>query len=183
MQLETPLETIEAAVDLAACVGVRVILNPAPAQALPSTLLENVFLLTPNETEAELLTGLPVRDESGAEKAADKLLATGVENVIITLGSRGAYIAEGSIRTWIPAHKVTAIDTTGAGDVFNGTLAVALTEGKSLVDAARFANAAAAISVTRPGTQTSAPTRKEIEDLLGASKKNVALAHEAEVKL
>ena len=167
LQLETPLKTVEAAAKLAASAGARVILNPAPARPLPNALLRRVYLLTPNETEAKLLTGLTVKNEAGAAKAANALLARGVENVIITLGARGALVAGRQGRGMVPAHKVKAVDTTAAGDVFNGTLAVALAEGKSLLEAARFASAAAAISVTRLGAQPSAPQRKEIVRLLG----------------
>lgn len=166
LQLETPLKTVEAAVGLATRAGARVILNPAPARALPNSLLRQVYLLTPNETEAELLTGIAVNNEAGAAKAADALLARGVQNVIITLGARGAFVAGSQGRGLVTGYKVKPVDTTGAGDVFNGSLAVALAEGKSLPDAARFASAAAAISVTRLGAQTSAPVRKEIDKLL-----------------
>lgn len=168
LQLETPLKTVAAAVRLAASSGARVILNPAPAQPLPNDLLRRVFLLTPNESEAQLLTGMPANNEAAAARAADALLARGVQNVIITLGARGAFVAGKQVRGLVPGFKVKPVDTTGAGDVFNGTLAVALSEGKSLMDAARFASAAAAISVTRLGAQTSAPTRKEIDRLLAA---------------
>jgi ribokinase len=168
LQLETPLKTVEAAAKLAASAGARVILNPAPAQPLSDALLRRVYLLTPNETEAELLTGLAVHNEAAAGKAADALLARGVQNVIITLGARGALVAGKEGRALVNGYKVKPVDTTGAGDVFNGTLAVALAEGKSLPDAARFACAAAAISVTRLGAQTSAPMRKEIDRLLAS---------------
>jgi ribokinase len=168
LQLETPLKTVEAAVKLAANAGARVILNPAPARPLPNDLLRRVYLLTPNETEAELLTGLAVNNEVAAAKAADALLARGVQNVIITLGARGAFVAGKQARGLVSGCKVKSVDTTGAGDVFNGTLAVALAEGKALLQAARFACAAAAISVTRLGAQTSAPMRKEIDRLLAA---------------
>jgi ribokinase len=168
LQLETPLKTVEAAAELAAMADARVILNPAPARPLPDELLQRVYLLTPNESEAELLTGMPVNDEAAAAKAADALLARGVHNVIITLGARGAFVAGRRARGLVEGYKVKPVDTTGAGDVFNGTLAVALAEGKSLLDAARFASAAAAISVTRLGAQTSAPRRDEIDQLLTA---------------
>ncbi len=168
LQLETPLKTVEAAAKLAADAGARVILNPAPAQPLSDDLLRRIYLLTPNESEAELLTGLPVNSDSAAAKAADALLARGVQNVIITLGPRGVFVAGRQGHGLVTGYEVEPVDSTGAGDVFNGTLAVALAEGKSLPDAARFANAAAAISVTRLGAQTSAPTRKEIDRMLAA---------------
>ncbi len=169
LQLETPLETVEAAAKLAASAGTRVILNPAPARALPDDLLKRVYLLTPNESEAELLTGLAVNDDLAVARAADVLLERGVQNVIITLGARGAFVAGSQARGLVPGFKVKPVDTTGAGDVFNGTLAVALAEGKPLLEAARFASAAAAISVTRLGAQTSAPMRREIDQLLSAN--------------
>jgi len=166
MQLETPLVTVQAAADLAAKAGVRVILNPAPARAIPDQLLKKVSIITPNETEAELLTGIKVDSEAAASNAADKLLARGVKTAIITLGSRGAFVAGDGVGKLVPGFKVKAVDTTAAGDTFNGALAVALVEGKTLENSVRFANAAAAISVTRLGAQTSVPTRREIEELL-----------------
>lgn len=170
LQLETPLETVLAAAELAAKQGVRVILNPAPARPLPDKPLKQLFLLTPNESEAELLTGIAVTDEAAATKAADQLLDRGVKNVIITMGARGAFIASDGIRELVPGFKVKAVDTTAAGDIFNGTLAVALAEAQPLKAAVRFASAAAAISVTRLGAQTSAPTRREIERFLASGK-------------
>lgn len=124
-------------------------------------------ILTPNETEAELLTGIKVSDRASASKAATKLRALGVGAVIITLGRRGAFVAGEAGERMVPGFKVKAVDTTAAGDVFNGALAVALGEGRALADAVRFANAAAAISVTRLGAQPSAPRRQEIDRLLG----------------
>jgi len=165
-QLETPLETVQAAAAIAAKSGVRVILNPAPARPLPDSLLKLVSILTPNETEAELLTGIKVTDEAAAAKAADKLRSRGVQTVILTLGPRGAFIATADGKQLVPGFKVKAVDSTAAGDIFNGALAVALAEGKPLPTAVRFANAAAALSVTKLGAQPSAPTRKEIEKLL-----------------
>ena len=166
MQLETPLETVQAAAELAARAGVRVILNPAPARPLPNTLLKRVAILTPNESEAELLTGIKVDSEAAAGKAAEKLRARGVQTVILTLGARGSFVATAEGKQLVPGFKVKAVDTTAAGDIFNGALAVALAEGQDLVKAVRLANAAAAISVTRMGAQPSAPTRKEIERVL-----------------
>lgn len=162
LQLETPLETIEAAARIAARAKVPVLLNPAPARPLPSRLLALVSILTPNETEAEQLTGVAVTNDASARLAAAKLLAKGVQTIIITLGSRGAFVATRDRQTLVPGFKVKAVDTTAAGDVFNGALAVALAEDQPLIEAVRFANAAAAISVTRLGAQPSAPRRREI---------------------
>jgi ribokinase len=166
VQLETPVPTVAAAIALAAKFGVRVILNPAPARALPRGLLCQVSILTPNEHEAEFLTGVKVVDRPSAEKAAGILLARGVGTVVVTLGKRGAFIAHGKKREWMGGFKVKAVDTTAAGDIFNGALAVALGEGNDLSESVRFAQAAAAISVTRAGAQPSAPRRSEIERLL-----------------
>jgi ribokinase len=145
-------------------------LNPAPAQPLPPTLLKGLYLLTPNEIETRLLTGITVKSEQTAAEAADTLRSRGVQNVIITLGAQGALVAGNGTRRFLPGYKVDAVDATGAGDVFNGALAVVIAEGKGLLEAASFANAAAAISVTRLGAQTSAPARKEIEHLLATGK-------------
>jgi ribokinase len=169
MQLETPLETVEAAAEMAARRGVAVILNPAPARPLPAGLLQQVSILTPNETEAELLTGIAVTDETSASRAAATLRDRGVSTVIITLGARGALLADSTGPRMVAGFPVKAVDTTAAGDVFNGALAVALGEGRALPDAVRLANAAAAISVTRLGAQPSAPTRPEIDRLLYSS--------------
>jgi ribokinase len=170
LQLETPLPTVAAAIELAAASGVRVVLNPAPARPLPAQLLRRVYLLTPNQSEAELLTGVTVDDEVTAAKAAGQLLARGVQNVIITMGLHGAFVAGKDLRQMIPGFKVKAVDATGAGDVFNGTLTVALAQGQSLLEAAKFACASAAISVTRFGAQPSAPQRKEIQAMLATGK-------------
>lgn len=168
MQLETPLETVQAAAEIAAARGVRVILNPAPAQPLSNDLLGKVSVITPNETEAELLTGIPVDTDAAAGKAAQALRDKGIGLVIITLGARGVFVSSAEFTSIVPGFKVKPVDTTAAGDVFNGALAVGLAEGRPLQEAVRFANAAAAISVTRLGAQPSAPTRKEIEDFLAA---------------
>jgi len=169
VQLEIPLDAVQRAVDLAAAAGRRVILNPAPAQPLSDELLARLAVLTPNETEAALLTGIEVHDVESAREAANCLLARGVPAVIITLGSRGCVVAQANdtaAPTHLPSHPVAAIDTVAAGDVFNGALAVALAEGRRLLDAAAFASSAAAIAVTRPGAQSSAPHRAEIDSLL-----------------
>lgn len=170
LQLETPLPTAAASVALAAAEGVRVVLNPAPARPLPAQLLQRIYLLTPNESEAELLTGVAVTNEATAARAADKLRTRGVQNVVITMGARGAFVAGKDVRQLIPGFKVNAVDATGAGDIFNGALVVALAEGLPLLEAAQFASAAAAISVTRFGAQPSAPTRTEIQTMLATGK-------------
>lgn len=166
MQLETPLDTVQAAADLAVKAGVRVILNPAPARPLPDKLLRGVSILTPNETEAELLTGIRVETDASAARAADQLMGRGVQTVILTLGARGAFVATAERKQLVAGFKVKPVDTTAAGDVFNGALAVGLAEGRPLVEAVRFANAAGALSVTKLGAQPSAPRRAEIEQLL-----------------
>jgi ribokinase len=163
MQLEIPVDTVEFVAKKAAGKGNRVILNPAPACQLSDDLLGCLFLITPNETEAELLTGIKVHDFSSAEMAAAKLLEKGVKNVIITMGSSGAYLCAGGISQMIPVVPVKAVDTTAAGDIFNGALAVAISEGKEMTEAVVFANKAASVSVTRMGAQASAPYRKEIQ--------------------
>ena len=162
VQLEVPLEAVEAAIELAVENGVPVILNPAPAVPLPDSLLRKVSLLTPNETECEILSGVKVTDEESALRGAEVLLAKGVKTVVMTLGKRGALIASADLRQWVPGYVVKAVDTTAAGDVFNGALAVSLAEGNALLESVQFANAAAAISVTRFGAQTSVPLRGEI---------------------
>ena len=166
MQLETPVETIEAAAALAAESGVKVILNPAPAQPLSDKLLKKISILTPNETEAEMLTGVAVQNETEAAKAAQALMDKGVTSVIITLGAAGAYVCSHEFRGTVPGFKVDPVDTTAAGDTFNGTLAVALAGGRPLAEAVTFANAAAAISVTTLGAQPSAPNKETIEQFL-----------------
>jgi len=160
MQLETPLETVAWAAKVAHDAGVAVILNPAPAKKLPKSLYPLVDWITPNETEAELLTGVKVVDAASAAKAAGVLARRGVGHVVITMGSKGAYC--GDCRRVYPCRKVKAVDCVAAGDTFNGAFAVALAEGKSCADAIAFAQKASAISVTRPGAQSSVPYRREI---------------------
>ena len=166
MQLEIPIETVKTAAEIASSNGVQVILNPAPACPLGDDILRHISIITPNENEAELLTGIKVEDEHGAAEAADALLAKGINTVLITLGCRGVYVAASDFKGIVPGFKVKAEDTTAAGDVFNGVLAVSLAENIPLVDAVRFSNAAAALSVTKLGAQPSAPSREEIEDFL-----------------
>ena len=168
MQLETPLETVRAAARIAAAKRVPVILNPAPAQPLDDALLALVTVLTPNESEAELLTGVPVADVAAAARAAEVLRSRGVAQVIITLGARGAWVASAAFQGLVPAFPVQPVDTTAAGDVFNGALAVAMSEQRPLEQAVRFACAAAALSVQKLGAQPSAPPRAEIERLLAS---------------
>ncbi|MBC5631488.1 ribokinase [Parabacteroides hominis] len=163
MQLEVPMETVCFVADIAWQKGKKVILNPAPAHPLPADLLRHLYLITPNETEAEMITGVKITDESSAGEAARLLSEMGVQHVIITLGSKGALIYSGGKAEMVPALKVEAVDTTAAGDVFNGALTVALSEGRSLKEAARFACKASAISVTRVGAQSSAPYRNEVD--------------------
>lgn len=162
LQLETPLATIQHAVSIAKLASVTVILNPAPAQYLPPSLLQGLTLITPNETEAEILTGIPITNIASAKKAAISLQEKGVQSIIITLGADGALLYHEGVFTKIDGVPVKAVDTTAAGDVFNGALAVGLAEGQSLEEAARIACRAAAISVTRMGAQSSAPTKNEL---------------------
>lgn len=166
LQLEVPISTVVHAAEVAARHGVRVILNPAPAAAVPDELLRHCFLLTPNSSECARLTGMPVHNAADAERAADALLARGVQHVVVTLGGEGALIKGTGICERIAARSVAAVDTTGAGDTFNGALAVALSEGRTLCEAARFATAASSIAVTRMGAQSSVPRREEVDALL-----------------
>ena len=162
LQLEIPLETVMQAVVTAKKAGCRVILNPAPARELPEEIYQHLYLITPNETEAEILTGIAVTDEISAANAAKIFVSKGVSHVIITLGSRGAFYFNGTSGKMIPAQIVKAVDTTAAGDIFNGALSVALAQDKDMEQAVVFANKAAAISVTRMGAQASAPYLFEV---------------------
>lgn len=164
LQLEIPMDTVDACVAVAAAKGARVVLNPAPAATVSEHTLSKLYLITPNQTEAQTLTGIEVTDEASAEKAAQALVSLGVERVVITMGSEGAYLYEDGKGVSIPACKVSAVDTTAAGDVYNGALCAALAEGVSLNEALRFATKASAISVTRVGAQPSVPTREEVDN-------------------
>ena len=170
MPLETPIETIRTAVFLAKESQVRVVLNPAPAQQLPADILRHVDVLVPNEPETAQLTGMPVGTAAEAQKAAHHLLAQGVGSVVLTLGSRGALVLDGTgpapIATHVAPYDVKITDTTAAGDAFVAALAVSLGEGASLVEATRFANACGALTVTKAGAQPSLPGRKEVDNLL-----------------
>ena len=164
LQLEIPMETVDACVAVAAAKGARVVLNPAPAAVVSEHTLSKLYLITPNQTEAQTLTGVDVTDEATAHLAAQVLVSHGVERVVITMGSAGAYLYEEGKGVLIPACKVSAVDTTAAGDVYNGALCAALAEGQSLQDALKFATKASAISVTRVGAQPSVPTREEVDN-------------------
>ncbi|MDR0543113.1 MAG: ribokinase [Dysgonamonadaceae bacterium] len=163
MQLEIPLETVEFVAKRAAEKNKKVILNPAPARTLSKELLQNLYLITPNETEAELISGIKITGEASVRKAAERIVELGVDNVIITLGSKGAFVYSEGVCEIVPAFKVKVEDTTAAGDIFNGALTVALAENRPILDAVRFACKAAAISVTRTGAQSSAPYRNEVD--------------------
>ncbi len=165
-QLETPLSTIEYVAEFAKQNNKTLILNPAPACALSDELLSKISIITPNEKEAEMLTAIEIQDVKSAKQAAKKLSCKGIKIIIITLGSEGALLYQNNEFQLVPSYKVNAIDTTAAGDVFNGALAVALSEKKLIEEAIQFANAAAAISVTKLGAQASAPTKKEFEDFI-----------------
>jgi ribokinase len=168
-QLEVPLETIEFAAQLANSSGVLFILDPAPAQKLSPELLEMVDVLTPNETEAQILTGIEVTsNRDSARTAAKKLLEYGVKSVILTMGAKGFLLADDDRMESVPAVKVDAVDATAAGDAFTGSLAVGLAQGKTLADAALFANQVAALSVTKMGAQSSMPTKEEVEKFVRA---------------
>jgi ribokinase len=162
-QLEVPIETIEFAAGLANKSDVPFILDPAPAQELSPELLGMVDVLTPNETEAQILTGIEVKDQSSAEAAAKKLLEFGIKTVILTMGASGYLLADKEGAEFVGARKVTAADSTAAGDAFTGSLAVGLAKGQTPAEAAMFANNVAAVSVTRMGAQPSMPTVEEID--------------------
>lgn len=166
MQLETPMEGVIAAAAMAKQAHTQVILNPAPAKALPAQLLANIDIITPNETEAEVLTGIAVIDEASAAKAAQALHDKGIHTVMITLGAKGVWVSEQGQGRIIAGFRVKATDTTAAGDTFNGAFVAGLLEKMPLESAIQFAHAAAAISVTRFGAQTSIPHRQEVDEFL-----------------
>ncbi|MCD6419119.1 MAG: ribokinase [Synergistetes bacterium] len=171
MQFEIPLEINEYVLDIIREEVKKpiIVLNPAPAFKVSSKMLEGVDVVTPNRSEAEIITDTKIKDTSDLEIAANRLLSMGVKNVVFTLGADGAAIVNRNGMKIVPSFKVNAVDTTGAGDAFNGALGVALGEGFPIVKAVRFANAAAAISVTRIGTAPSMPTREELEAFLRSS--------------
>ena len=164
-QLELSLPVVEHGLALAHGLGVPTILNPAPAQPLPESIYRHIDYITPNETETAALTGVLVTTLADAEKAADAFLARGVRNAVITLGAQGALSKTRRSKRTCPPRCRQIVETTGAGDAFNGGFAVALSEGMDLVEAARFGCATAGISITRPGTAPSMPARAEIDAL------------------
>lgn len=163
VQLEVPIETVEYVADLAAARGIKLVLNPAPVCALSARLLQHVYILTPNRKEAEMLSGIPVQSIEDAERAAAVISSKGVSIVIVTLGAEGVLVLDNGVYTRVPAVAVQAVDTTAAGDVFNGALVVALSEGKGIINAVEFACKAAAIAVTRLGAHASIPYRREVD--------------------
>jgi ribokinase len=170
-QLEIPLETVVYLGTLAEREGIPLVLDPAPAQPLPSSLLRSVAWLTPNESEACALLGLLEKELplQRLEESAETLLQQGCQNVILKLGNRGCYLAlANGTRALVPTYKVTAVDTTAAGDAFNGAFASSIIEGNDPVESARWACAVAAVSVTRHGAQPSMPTRPEVQEFLDA---------------
>ena len=166
IQLEISLDVVVYAIEKAHAAGVKVVLNPAPAAQLPAEVLAKLWLITPNCTEASLLSGVEVKDRKSALEAAKVIAGSGVANVIVTMGGDGALLLTSEGDCVVPAFRVKAVDTTAAGDIFNGALVTALVEGKNLQEAVRFASAASAIAVTRMGAQTSAPTRAEVDEFL-----------------
>jgi ribokinase len=165
-QLEVPLQTVEFTAQLANDSGVPFILDPAPAQKLSPKLLKMVDALTPNETEAQILTGIRVTDENSARMASEILLKAGVKAVILTMGAQGFLLTTNDRTEFVPAIKVNAVDATAAGDAFTGALAFGLAQGRRLFEAASFANYVAALSVTKMGAQSSMPTAEEVENFM-----------------
>jgi len=162
MQLEIPMDTVEYAARLASDKGIKVILNPAPAAFISDELYKCLYAIVPNKTEAEVLAGITISDWDTAKKAADFISAKGVGVVVITLGSKGAFIKDGDSYYEVPVDKINAVDTTAAGDTFCGALCVGLSEGSTVLDAVKTANKASGIAVTRVGAQASIPYRKEL---------------------
>jgi len=168
LQLETPLETVQYAARLASEAGVKVVLNPAPARELDETLLRTITVLTPNESETELLTGIKVEDEESAIRAAEVLKEKGVSEIIITMGAKGSFLIRDNKAILIPTKEINAVDTTAAGDAFNGALSYALAKKEPLDKAVRFANLVGALSATKLGAQPSMPTYDELRSFSNA---------------
>jgi len=167
VQLECPLETVTAAIELAKAYQIPVVLNPAPAQPLPKSLLQNVDYLTPNQSELLILSG-----ETNLNAGIEKVRNWGLRNLIVTLGANGARVISEGIDQHLPAHEITAVDTTAAGDAFNGALAVAIAEGKPLLEAVSYGMAAGALASTKRGAQPSLPTRDAVENLLASQRQS-----------
>lgn len=166
LQLEINLDATLRLIDMAYEKGVRVILNPAPVTALPREIYRKLYLVTPNEVEARLLTGIACDDAAGCRSAAQYFMDSGVENIIITLGGRGAFLAEQAGTLWLKNYDVPVVDTTGAGDAFNGGLLAGLSRGMTLAQAAQFGNVTANLAVTRFGTSVAMPSCREIENFI-----------------
>lgn len=169
LQLEASMESVLASIKLAKKYNKTVVLNPAPVKKLDDEIFKDIDYFTPNESEAEFYSGLKGNDPETVEQMADLFISKGVKNVIITLGKKGVFIKTKELTTTIPAFSVKAVDTTGAGDAFNGGFCVALSEGNSVMDAARFANAVAALSVTKLGASESMPRREEVDSYLNTN--------------
>lgn len=170
MQLEIPMPIVEYAAEKAYSKGVKVVLNPAPGAKISESLLSKLYIIIPNETECEILTGTRITDHESKMQAAETLLKAGVKNVILTIGSKGSCLVNSDGCVHVPAIPQKAVDTTAAGDVYCGALCVALSEGSSIQNAMLFATAASSISVMRKGAQPSIPTREEVLDLIGKVK-------------
>lgn len=171
LQHEINFDAQYKAIDIAYNAGVKVVVNPAPAAPIPDDVMKKIFLVTPNETEAQALTGVEVKNEADAKKAAQAFFDKGVKQVVITLGSMGAFASDGVKSELIPRLSVNAVDTTGAGDAFNGGFLMALDEGKDLFTALRYGNVTGALSVTKLGTAPAMPYRKEIDEFYQKSYK------------
>ena len=169
LQHEINMDAQRAAIEIAHGAGVRIVLNPAPAMPIPDELMAKIDIVTPNETEAQALTGITVTDRESARKAARVFLDKGIKNVVITMGALGVYVNDGSRDALLPRLEVDAIDTTGAGDAYNGGFVMALAEGRNLFEAARYGNATGALSVTRLGTAPAMPGRAEIDEMVRRS--------------
>lgn len=169
LQLEIPIETVQAAAEMASSQGVTVMLDPAPARILPESLYSNVDILTPNNSEAAILAGFPVKTTADAQRAARNLIDRGVKNAIIKMGSQGAYLENIAVRRFFPAIPVHAVDTVAAGDAFNGALAAALCEGLPLEEAMVWGIAGGAIAVTKPGAQEAMPDRNQLLSLINTA--------------
>ncbi len=166
LQLEVNFDALYRVIDIAHAAGVKIVLNPAPAAEIPAEMLKKIDIVTPNETEAQVLTGVEVKTQQDAERAAKAFMDKGVKNVVITMGSLGAFATDGKKSELLPRLKVDAVDTTGAGDAFNGGFVMALSEGRDLFEALRYGNATGALSVTKKGTAPAMPSREEIDRMV-----------------